>query len=1103
MFYYGWFTNCVFRGNSAESNGVGSFNDYCYDSVFIDNHATNGSAGTLGWAPHVYGCYFASNSATGNGGAVCGSGAHNANFASNCVFFANSAQGNGGAVNGLVVGDCDIIGNTANKNGGGAYVCHLYNCNIISNSADSTRGSTWGEGNGGGLSSNDGNNKKFYAYNCVIACNSALRRAVANEYGNAQNSAQNGMGGGANNVTLYSCVVSNNSANARGGGLQNCNACGSLVVGNSTTDGGGGVYGGNYYNTVITGNHADGGAGGADWNSYLYNCTIIGNDAPGKGGCSSVYAWNTVSWGNTGSGDDTFTGATNCITAATVAGSGGSGSIRRDPNLFTGRGRAYVPRPNSPCIDAGIVFDWMTDPGDPRSVDFNGRKRVIGNSVDIGACEGVILPTVYALSGPSYKTTETDDGFPTKLVADSATSLLLESDGSGVVDASGRIAKNGIQVSNAEMFDDPSGRTVIRFGDTPGCITIPDNGTISFKDGLTVEAWVYLEEDIPDNENVVVAEKANKDWYQRSFLMTLCKGNVFTLNYLSYYCEHYDDAPVPTRDGRRAIKDFYPGQCNTMNGLFPIQKERWTHIAFTYDRGMRLLRTTIDGGIDREGFNPWYEIADEIVDDDSQPVNLFRNAKNMRVYQVRISNRARQTAYDPEPFAVYPVEQAYSDCPVVMIVPKERVKLPVEVSVINAVAGVSSAVTNYVINDYAPHVFNVPRHIWNCSTSDLLVKFFSDGREIFRHSSVLCNASQQSPYGWEFIRTGIWNGPGPAHPDWWLNADNTIAYKGANVFPLGIYHCYSNDIARLAGLGFNMFALNHENGLSMAQREAERNEVHEQVGAMGKWMFSDRDGGRPGEGFIYAYDEPWGYNFDRFAENSRNIRDARDHRIELPIVAVENNYMRIRETAQICDIVGIDPYCRGLTPLRYVYDATRVAVRDTFGLKPVLTVVDNYGSELYRPTYDELRTSCYLAVIGGASAVSFYSWDENDGTEIGYTGNFPEQLENYRRLLSELNAFAPALSTANLASGPSFEPASPRGFFGCAKRRSNKTYLILASDLRTSGTREVVFAPAARKTASLLYAPGITGAAAQLVFDNTGKAQVTLPPQCTAVYELR
>ena len=286
------------------------------------------------------------------------------------------------------------------------------------------------------------------------------------------------------------------------------------------------------------------------------------------------------------------------------------------------------------------------------------------------------------------------DVVPTKLVADKDTCLLLQSDGFDIVDASGRIATDTIKVSNAEMFDDPSGKTVIRFGETAGCITVPDNGKISFKDGLTVEAWIYLEEDVPDNEYYIVAEKANKAWNQRSFLMTLCKGNVFTLNYLSYYCEHYDDAPVPTREGRRSIKDYYPGQCNTMNGLSRIQKGRWTHIAFTYDRGLRLLRTVVDGGVDREGFNPWYELADEIVDDDSQPINLFKSAKNMRVYQIRISKTARQTLSRPEPFAVYPVEQAYGDCPVVMVAPKERVKLPVEMSVVNMHAGVNIASTN-------------------------------------------------------------------------------------------------------------------------------------------------------------------------------------------------------------------------------------------------------------------------------------------------------------------------------------------------------------------------------------------------------------------------
>ena len=690
---------------------------------------------------------------------------------------------------------------------------------------------------------------------------------------------------------------------------------------------------------------------------------------------------------------------------------------------------------------------------------------------------------------------------------DKTTLFLLEPGVMDLEDVSGHIPQNDIKVVNGEIVDDPVGGAVLRFGEKPGSVTIPDKGRLAFRDGATVEAWVFLEEPVGEKP-FGLAEKAGKEWDRATFGLSLCKGNRLTLNYVGLESERPD---YTQEEGIHVWKltlkgRLYPGRCNTMNGLSVFPAGKWTHVAFTYDRPRHLLRTWVDFGIDREAFNGWREVATDLTDDDNAPLVLFNGATNLRVAQVHVASAAKKIGYAP-PVRIHATELAYRGYSYIHVDQlSDDLPLPCEVAVGNISTPAMNAVNRYVLNDREPHNFLIPKHIYNNVTSELVVRFLHKGREIYRYETLLCNPSAGSPASWRFLRGAPWVN-GPAHPDWWLGDDNVIRFREKPVFPLATGHVRTNGFELAAELGFTMIGLqqDHNEIPSWQWRKdiqpyfarAEELGVAITVGSCAE--------NRPGQGMLYAFDEPWGYSFAPMLQRYRSLRAARERPAELPVVGAQNNWQRYRETGNCTDILGVDPYCRGSTPLRFVYDATRAAVRETDGLKPIATFIGNYGTIEQRPDYDELRTMSYLAVIGGANMLSYYSWDDGDqpGGPMD-TALMPQMVENYRRLFSELHSIEWALTVPNANPGPTIEPAQPRGFFACAKKargKDNRTCLMIASDLYRTTTRAIVYPPAAGKKAALLFGPGRDGEyTRELEFDPDGRASVTIPPLCTLVF---
>ncbi|MHC4425558.1 MAG: right-handed parallel beta-helix repeat-containing protein [Planctomycetota bacterium] len=401
-----------------------------------------------------------------------------------CTISDNLCNGYGGGLyrcNGRI-SDCTISGNkaeheTSETKGGGLYACGgtISNCIISSNSA---------QGLGGGLYACDGT-----ISNCIISGNSA-EESGGGLYGCngliesctiVDNKSPNWHGGGAMECNLFKdCVITNNSSRGHGGGLHECRKVISCTITGNSTDaypGGGLSQCDSVANCIVSGNIAGENGGGLHNCAEVFNCTIVGNYAVGQG--SAIYQdsdhgviANSIIWDNrAGNGGQILVGGSGSSSApcsisirySNIQGGLGTANVAGGCELqwaptyfdmgplFVQPGRwasgtewiegDYHLLAGSPCIDEG-------DPEQDYSgqTDIDGRERVFGQRVDIGADEYVAPVLVWLdIAGSG----EVEEGASAQFTAtayyddDSAIDVTnqatwsVEPEGFGVVDAKG------------------------------------------------------------------------------------------------------------------------------------------------------------------------------------------------------------------------------------------------------------------------------------------------------------------------------------------------------------------------------------------------------------------------------------------------------------------------------------------------------------------------------------------------------------------------------------------------------------------------------------------------------------------------------------------
>ena len=343
--------NCIFIRNSSGS-GAGMYNDHSNPTVircaFNENSAgTGGNGGGIynyRSRPILTNCSIRDNLSNKDGGGIfC---FNSSPKIANCTIAGNSTghDGRGGGIfcyssSNPSISHCDIIGNSADSFGGGIY-CYLYsnpkltNCTIRLNS---------GYRDGGGIFCDNSNPT---ITNCTITGNSATKWPQ-------------GCGGGiycldSSSPAIINCTISGNSSGNYGGGIfvDYC-ICKPIVN-----------------NCILWGNMSNNGQEitlkSKLYTPYPSHLTILYSDV--KGGLEATYVEEgcTLNW-ETGNID-----ADPCFVGLDYWDANGIW-VNVDYHLLE----------DSPCINAGDP----NHPYDPNETDLEGRPRVIGGRIDMGAYE--------------------------------------------------------------------------------------------------------------------------------------------------------------------------------------------------------------------------------------------------------------------------------------------------------------------------------------------------------------------------------------------------------------------------------------------------------------------------------------------------------------------------------------------------------------------------------------------------------------------------------------------------------------------------------------------------------------------------------------------
>lgn len=611
-------------------------------------------------------------------------------------------------------------------------------------------------------------------------------------------------------------------------------------------------------------------------------------------------------------------------------------------------------------------------------------------------------------------------------------------------------------------------------GDKNG-ITVKDDGKISFAGGVTLDAWIYLEEPPPVKGTSFALKVGSFSW-------DIVKGKLNTAWLVFPSEEIFCTTPKQFK--------YFPVGGDMINGLMHVPLKKWVRLTVAYDEALGAVTTRIDGMSDRQRYR--YRGPERLQCDGRSAFTLLQGFKNCRVGALRL-NTGRPHLVAPS-LEVYVNQLPFQDR---MLLTFDHIDsdlpLPIEITIVwEKASGEAATLQTFTLDSHAKKDLPLDLPTWKNSLHTIMVNATAAGRAVFAKNFRIASVKPTGPI--------------------MIGDDRTLAKDGKKFFPFMVYHSMPEDFPLLAELGFNVL-LNNFNLRQHAGQDvpAYSTLLTQSLDAAQKnnlllWVVANSDynslfaipvaKAHPAALGWYGADEPWG-DLTRLTESYNTIKMLEPN---LPVLIVQNNYSRLQETAMGADIIGVDPYPIPNVSLRMVVDATRAAIRAVSGRKPVWTILPQYETKI--PTRDELRCMSWLAIISGADGVGFFDWDERlknpqTGALKGwYTKEHPEQVENLRVVLKELRALEHVLLAPRASSQPTLQPANLALHFA-VKKTNGKRYLLIASDSR-------------RAEEATLNLEGATDGEARCLADghsntnlhiHNGELLIKLPPLGAAVYE--
>jgi hypothetical protein len=718
----------------------------------------------------------------------------------------------------------------------------------------------------------------------------------------------------------------------------------------------------------------------------------------------------------------------------------------------------------------------------------------------MNAMKQILAALVLAAIACSAATAGKTNAIP-KMAVDDRTVFFLQVDGKKgeLADATGRFQP---AVSGGVLFDDDVFGRCIRFGngDKNG-VSVPDEGKLDFTGGFTLEAWLYLEEktnpaiaggtgrsasagDNLDKMKYVPNRGGTLAVKVGSFAFSIADGK------LNNEWMVFPTEPVFTTTNSQY--NYFPVDTETFGGCMSLPVDRWVHLAISYDQEMKIIRTWIDGGVDRTRFLVREEDA-PVLSDPKSAIQFLGNMKNIRLGAIRWSRGARRIGETPA-LEIFVHQFPYDNNRLMLVVDHidRTLCLPLELTLIwERPSGSSSVIKRLSLDSHERRkifIEGAEAPGWNGALYTLTVKAYAAHRQVF---SQAVRVVKVKPDGRVII-----------------NKDHSISVDGKRIFPIHIYNVFPEDYALLAEMGFNVIMPRGQNltwmniagddqGIADARSclaEARKQKVFLMMMARAdvlKSVFALKDS--PAFPMWYAFDEPWG-NFEKVRESYNMVKLVDPGR---PILCTQNNITQFEKTAEGADIIICDPYPLPDVSLRHVVYHTRAAMNAGAGMKPVWTTVCQYSGK--HPNVQELRCMLYLAVTAGANGLGIYAWDDRPKKKEGwYTKEHPEDVQVLRTVIREIHSLENILVIPNSARKAVFVPPNS-ALHAAVKEAGDARYLVVVNDSRREESAELSIEGVADAKGCCLAAGGPSNDI-QIV---KGKVSLACPPLGAAVYELK
>jgi PKD repeat protein len=231
--------------------------------------------------------------------------------------------------------------------------------------------------------------KSDNVYHVVLGASRAALDGFTVTGGNANGDIFDQVGGGIeadpglSGFTVANCRITDNCAGNSGGGVYYATVVNSVICSNAA-DFGGGAAEACLINCLVISNSASQYGGGGNIVTNL-NCTIVGNRAQFGGGIyGGIYvasATNCIIYGNNADYAPNYYMASLSYCCTAPLPETGVGNFTEEPRFVSSSGGAFRLQASSPCIDSGnnaYVANF---------IDLDGRARIVGGTVDMGAYE--------------------------------------------------------------------------------------------------------------------------------------------------------------------------------------------------------------------------------------------------------------------------------------------------------------------------------------------------------------------------------------------------------------------------------------------------------------------------------------------------------------------------------------------------------------------------------------------------------------------------------------------------------------------------------------------------------------------------------------------